>query len=108
MSIAAASAEVAASFALFEPWFIIVTPPVDERRLSAACSCRSEQPLRRDPRAVPQARELGPDDVLGHPPPSGRGVETAIGAGQHPRRIADNGGDALEALGHHFRVLHKI
>src|SRR5580700_10639780 len=67
-----------------------------------------KQPIRSEPRAVAQACKLGPDHVLGNAARTGRGIEAAIGPRQHPRRIADDCGDALDAVGHHFRMLDEI
>src|SRR5579862_2471125 len=67
-----------------------------------------KQPIRREPRAVAQACKLGPDHVLGNAAPAGRGIEAAIGPRQHPRRIADDCGDALDAVGHDLRMLDEI
>ena len=67
-----------------------------------------EQPTGRKPSAIPQARKFGPDHILGDTAPAGRGVEAAIGPGQHPRRIANHGGNALDTVRHHFRVLDEI
>src|SRR5262249_19701214 len=61
-----------------------------------------------DPSTVAQARKLRPDHVLGNTAPACRGVEPAIGSRLNTRRIADDSGDALDAVSHHLRVLDKI
>src|SRR5215471_2582288 len=56
--------------------------PVSRRRPPVVSAAASEQSLGRDPCAVTQARELGPDHVFGDPPPARRRIEAAIGAGE--------------------------
>ena len=68
----------------------------------------SEQPLRGDPRALAQRRELGPDHVFGDAPAPGRGVEAAIGAGHHAPRIADVPRHAFEPVGDDLGMLDEI
>ena len=46
-------------------------------------SAAREQPIGREPRAVPQARKLGPDHVLSNPAPAGRGIKSPIGSRQN-------------------------
>src|SRR6185437_10338523 len=57
--------------------------------------------------AVGHGAELGPDDVLGDAAHPGRGVEAAIGAGEHAARVADRPGNVFEAVGDDLRVLDK-
>lgn len=67
-----------------------------------------EQPLRGQPGAVAQAGELRPHHIRGDAPPSSRGIEAAIDAGENARRIADHRCDTLDAVRHHFRMLDEI
>ena len=45
---------------------------------------------------------------LRNPAHAGRGVEAAIGAGEHAARIADRPRDPLDAVGDDLRVLHEV
>src|SRR4029079_4434115 len=64
----------------------------------------AEQPLRGEPGAVTQRRELAPGHVLGDPAVAGGRVEAAIGPGEHAAGIADGGGHGFEAIGDHLRM----
>jgi len=68
-------------------------------RCAPACgqsgSASHPKPLRCDARALRHGGELRPDDVLRDPAAAGRGVETAIGAGENAGRIADHLRDPL-------------
>ena len=61
-----------------------------------------------EPGAVGERPELRPDHVLGDPAHPGRGVEAAVGAGEHAARVAHRRGHPLDPFGHHLGVLDEV
>src|SRR5215469_16299637 len=91
------------------PWLLSVRSNSPSRTTSSNHRRRPrEQPLRCERGAVAQGCELRPDDVLGDPAHAGGGIETAVGSGNDPTRVADRPRDLLEARGDDFGMLDEI
>jgi hypothetical protein len=75
---------------------------------SAASPAFIEETLGGQAGAVTQARELCIDDIFGHAPPTGRGVETAVGTCENPGGVTDDTCHPFDPVGNHLGMLDEI